>query len=126
MKDLPINISVLGLGGMGSAIATAFMDHGFPTTVWNRTASKSTPFLEAGAKVTRRAAEAAANSDLIVLCLLNSRAVYDVLQSLGSAVSGKTLVNLTSGAPDQARTYQRWAHDHGAEYLDGKIMGDPS
>lgn len=50
----------------------------------------------------------------------------DVVQSLGSAVSGKTLVNLTSGAPDQARAYQHWARDHGAEYLDGKIMGDPS
>lgn len=126
LTDIPINISVLGLGEMGSAVARAFMARGFPITVWNRTASKSTPFLEAGAKVTLMAAEAAANSDLIVLCLLNSRAVDDVVQSLGSAVSGKTLVNLTSGAPDQARAYQHWAHDHGAEYLDGKIMGDPS
>lgn len=121
----PVNISVLGLGDMGSAIARTFIDLGFPTTVWNRTASRSTPFLAAGSKVTLSAAEAVANSDLIVLCLLNSTAVDDVLRSVGSAVSGKTLVNVTSGAPDQARTFQHWAHDHGAEYLDGKIMGDP-
>src|SRR5690606_23579554 len=38
---------------------------------------------------------------------------------------GRTLVNVTSGSPEQARAVQRWAEEHGAEYLDGGVMGDP-
>ncbi|WP_449397014.1 NAD(P)-dependent oxidoreductase [Devosia riboflavina] len=123
--DASTKIAVLGLGEMGAAIAKTFVGGGFPTTVWNRTASKSAVFLDTGAKIAPTAAEAAADSDVVVLCLLDSLAVNEVLRSLDSAISGKVLVNLTSGAPAQARTYHKWAKEHGAAYLDGKIMGDP-
>jgi 3-hydroxyisobutyrate dehydrogenase-like beta-hydroxyacid dehydrogenase len=43
---------------------------------------------------------------------------------VGEAIAGKTLVNLTSGSPSRARAIQEWASEHGADYLDGGIMGD--
>ncbi len=118
-------VSVLGLGAMGSAIAKTFVDRGHRTTVWNRTARKSAPLADAGATAAATAAEAAAASPLVVVCLLDSTAVDDVLGAVEGAVAGKVLVNVTSGSPAQARANQRWARDRGAEYLDGKIMGDP-
>ncbi|MBO8199246.1 NAD(P)-dependent oxidoreductase [Streptomyces smyrnaeus] len=119
-------VTVLGLGAMGSAIARTFLDHGHPTTVWNRTAAKTAPLADAGATAAPTAAEAVAASPLVVVALLDSAAVEEVLASVGTAVSGRTLVNLTSGSPSQARANERWAREHGAAgYLDGKIMGDP-
>ncbi|RSN60295.1 NAD(P)-dependent oxidoreductase [Actinomadura sp. WAC 06369] len=124
-EDAAGRVTVLGLGAMGSAIARTFVDRGYRTTVWNRTASRSAPLAGAGAAVAPTAAEAVAASPLVVLCLLDGAAVDAVLASVGAAAEGKVLVNLTSGSPAQARTNERWAHEHGAEYLDGKLMGDP-
>jgi len=121
----PTPVTVLGLGAMGSAIARVFLDRGHPTTVWNRTASKSAPLVEAGASATETAAEAVAASPLVVLCVLDYDAVDNVLAAVGAAISGKALVNVTSGSPSRARTIQQWATEHGADYLDGGVMGDP-
>jgi len=118
-------VTVLGLGAMGSAIARTFVDRGYRTTVWNRTASRSAPLVEAGAVAAATAADAVAASPLVVICVLDGTAVDAVLGSVDGAVAGKVLVNLTSGSPAQARANERWAHERGAEYLDGKIMGDP-
>ncbi|XCW02419.1 NAD(P)-binding domain-containing protein [Streptomyces sp. HUAS MG47] len=118
-------ITVLGLGDMGSAIARTFVARGFRTTVWNRTTARTEPLVEVGATAAPTAAEAVAASPLVVVCLLDGTAVDQVLASVASAVAGKTLVNVTSGSPAQARANERWAREHGAEYIDGKIMGDP-
>lgn len=119
------DVTVLGLGDMGSAIARTLVDRGYRTTVWNRTASKSAPLVEAGATAAATAVEAVAASPLVVICLLDSTAVDEVLGSLDAAIAGKVLVNVTSGSPAQARANERWASERGAEYIDGKIMGDP-
>ncbi|MFC5821770.1 NAD(P)-dependent oxidoreductase [Nonomuraea harbinensis] len=118
-------VTVLGLGEMGSAIARTFVDRGYRTTVWNRTASRSTPLVESGATAAATATEAVAASPLVIVCLLDNTAVEEVLTSVGPAVAGKVLVNVTSGSAGQARANERWAREHGAEYIDGKIMGDP-
>ncbi|MER7417380.1 NAD(P)-binding domain-containing protein [Micromonospora peucetia] len=125
LTDRASQVTVLGLGDMGSAIAKTFIDRGYRTTVWNRTASRSVPLVDAGATVAATAAEAVAASPLVVVCLLDSTAVDEVLDSVDAAVAGRVLVNLTSGSPSQARANERWAGERGAEYLDGKIMGDP-
>jgi 3-hydroxyisobutyrate dehydrogenase-like beta-hydroxyacid dehydrogenase len=118
-------VTVLGLGEMGSAIARALVDGGHPTTVWNRTASKSAPLVEAGASAASTAAEAVAASPLVVLCVLDYEAVDEVLGAVGGSIAGKALVNVTSGSPSRARATQEWASEHGADYLDGGVMGDP-
>ncbi|MGP4022141.1 NAD(P)-dependent oxidoreductase [Actinomadura sp. 3N407] len=118
-------ITVLGLGQMGSAIAGTFLESGHPTTVWNRTAGKGETLGEAGASVSATAAEAVRASPLVVVCLLDYEAVDEVLAGVGDAIAGKALVNLTSGSPGRARTTERWAAEHGADYIDGGIMADP-
>jgi 3-hydroxyisobutyrate dehydrogenase-like beta-hydroxyacid dehydrogenase len=123
--DAVRDVTVLGLGDMGAAIAKTFVVGGLRTTVWNRTASKSAPLVDAGATAAATAAEAVAASPFVVVCVLDSTAVEEVLASVEAVVAGKVLVNVTSGSPDQARANERWANERGAQYLDGKIMGDP-
>lgn len=121
----PAAVTVLGLGAMGAAIARTFVERGYRTTVWNRTASRTEPLVEAGAAAAASVAEAVSASPVTVICVLDDSGVDDILRRVGDAAEGRVLVNVTSGSPAQARAHDAWASEHGADYLDGKIMGDP-
>ncbi|MDT0442585.1 NAD(P)-dependent oxidoreductase [Streptomyces johnsoniae] len=118
-------VTVLGLGPMGRALAGAFLAAGHPTTVWNRTAGKDDELVARGALRAASAAEAARAARLIVICVLDYDAVHAVLEPIGTALAGRTLVNLTADAPDRARRTAAWAADRGIGYLDGAIMSPP-
>ena len=118
-------VTVIGLGNMGSAIAKTLLDRGYRTTVWNRTASRADSLAAAGAAVAKTASDAVAASPLVILCLLDSTAVDAVRETIAGAVAGRVLVNVTSGSPAQARSIAEWAHGQGATYVDGGLMGDP-
>ncbi|MGW8949658.1 NAD(P)-dependent oxidoreductase [Streptomyces sp. NPDC055709] len=118
------HVSVLGLGMMGSALATALLKAGHHVTVWNRSPARTGPLVAQGALPADTPAEAAAASPLVVVCLLTDDAVHEVFDTLGD-VTGKTLVNLTNGTPAQARELAARAAEHGAHYLDGGIMAVP-
>lgn len=118
-------VTVVGLGKMGSALAGAFLSGGYPTTVWNRSADKADPLVQAGATRAATVADAVAASPLVVVCVLDYDAVHEVLDPLGEALSGRVLVNLTTATPEQARETAAWAAERGAGYLDGAIMAVP-
>ncbi|WP_078869096.1 NAD(P)-dependent oxidoreductase [Streptomyces sp. NRRL B-1347] len=115
-------VTVLGLGPMGQALASAFVAAGHPATVWNRTPGRADGLVENGAVETGTAAEAIEASDLVVICVLDHDAVRSVITPHAAALQGRTLVNLTAGTPDDARATAEWAHAHGIGYLDGAIM----
>lgn len=121
----PTPVAVLGLGFMGSAIAKAFLAASHPTVVWNRTAAKSRPLLDLGARGTSSAAEAVASAPLVVVSLLDDDAVGEALAEAGPALRERVLVNLTSSTPAQSRARADWVTRHGAEYVDGAVMAVP-
>lgn len=116
-------LSLLGLGAMGTALARAWLAAGHPLTVWNRTAERAEALAAAGARVAATPAEAVAANDLVVVCLLDDASVGEALAA--ADLSGKDLVNLTTGTPAEARDRARWAVDRGARFLDGGIMAVP-
>ncbi|MGW0611536.1 NAD(P)-dependent oxidoreductase [Streptomyces sp. NPDC002788] len=118
-------VTVLGLGSMGSALAAALLDRGHPTTVWNRSPDKAAPLVERGARQAASPQEAIAAAPLIIACVLDHEALHTVLAPAVDVLKGRTLVNLTSGSPEQAREAVRWADAHGAGCLDGAIMTTP-
>jgi 3-hydroxyisobutyrate dehydrogenase-like beta-hydroxyacid dehydrogenase len=120
------DLTVLGLGAMGSALARAFLRAGHATTVWNRTAERAAPLAEAGAQIAPSVASAIEPSRLVVVCLLDYQSVEDVLRPVATALDGKTVVNVTSGTPRQAQRLADWAAENGIGYLDGGIMAVPS
>ncbi|NGO11693.1 NAD(P)-dependent oxidoreductase [Streptomyces sp. HC44] len=118
-------VTVLGLGLMGTALATAFLKAGHPTTVWNRTASKTGPLTAQGATPAGTPAEAITASPLVLVCLTTYDDVTELLHPHTTALAGRTLVNLTNGTPVQARKLATWAEEHGIAYVDGGIMAVP-
>ncbi|MFH8613710.1 NAD(P)-dependent oxidoreductase [Streptomyces sp. NPDC017979] len=118
----PDAVTVIGLGGMGRALAGAFLDAGHPTTVWNRTPGKEGDLVERGAVVAASAEEAVRASGLTLVCLLDYDASDAVLEPLADALAGRTLVNVTSDVPERCRRTAAWAEQHGIAYLDGAVM----
>lgn len=121
------SVSVIGLGQMGSALARAYINAGHRVTVWNRTPGKAEPF-QGQAKVAATPAEACGESDLTILSVSNYEASDQVLRTplVAEAAKGRTLVQLTSGTPSDARSGAAWAADFGIHYLDGCILAYPS
>ncbi|WEV27024.1 NAD(P)-binding domain-containing protein [Streptomyces sp. 71268] len=118
----PAPVTVLGLGPMGRALASAFVAAGHPTTVWNRTPGKADELVAQGATAASTPAEAVAASELVVICVIDYAASDSILEAAGDAIKGRTLVNLTADSPDRARTAATWAAERGADYLDGTIL----
>ncbi|MFD9905057.1 NAD(P)-dependent oxidoreductase [Streptomyces sp. NPDC059063] len=118
-------VTVIGLGSMGTALATALIERGHPTTVWNRSPQKARALGERGAHVAETPEEALAAAELVIACVLDYDALHTVIDPFVGTLAGRTLVNLTSGSPEQAREFETWAAGHGIAYLDGAIMTTP-
>ncbi|WP_436774622.1 NAD(P)-dependent oxidoreductase [Yinghuangia sp. YIM S09857] len=120
------DVSILGLGAMGSALAEALVKAGMRTTVWNRSPGKADALVARGATEAASAAEAVRASRLVIVCLFDHDSVHEVLDPLVDDLAGRTLVNLTTTKPEQARQSAVWAAQAKADYLDGGIMAVPS
>jgi 3-hydroxyisobutyrate dehydrogenase-like beta-hydroxyacid dehydrogenase len=121
------DVSVIGMGLMGSALGKAFLDKGSEVTVWNRTESKCGPLLKQGAQAAPTVADAIAASSLSVICISDYHATNSLLapEEVRHALSGKTIVQLSTGTPQEARDSVRWMTDEDAAYLDGAILAFP-
>lgn len=117
------DVSVLGCGVMGSALVQALLERGSRVTVWNRTAAKAEPLVRRGARRAPTAADAVGASPIVIVCVTN----YELgLASLaGTELAGRTLVQLSTGSPRDARLAEAWAQERGADYLDGAILATP-
>ncbi len=118
-------VAVLGLGPMGRAIAATLVKSGNRTLVWNRTPGKDTDLVALGAESAPEPAAAIAPADLVIAVLSDHASVHAVFDPVAGRLPGKTLVNLTSTAPEDSRELGRWAAGHGIDYLDGGIMAVP-
>lgn len=121
------SVTVLGLGAMGSAVARTFLRHGHPTTVWNRSRGRADPLAAEGATVaTTPAAAVKGTAALVVVSLTDYAAVDAVLDAAGGDLAGRVVLNLTTGAPREARATATRAEGLGARYLDGVVQAAPA
>jgi 3-hydroxyisobutyrate dehydrogenase-like beta-hydroxyacid dehydrogenase len=96
-----MDIAVLGLGRMGSALATRLLDGGHRVTVWNRTRGKAGAVVSAGAREAQSVADAVRDVDVVVTMLANDDAVRAVaLGDLRSSISDQAIyVNCSTVSP---------------------------
>ena len=62
-------VTVIGLGNMGSALARVLLENGLRVTVWNRSPEKATSLVEKGAVLAPDVATAVAASPIIIICV---------------------------------------------------------
>ncbi len=120
-------ITMIGLGAMGSALSLALLKAGHELTVWNRTAQKMAPLVELGADGAESVLEAVQASPLIMVCIDNYAATNQLLRSddVVTHLAGRTVIQLGTGTPKEARDTEIWLKECGADYLDGAIDSYP-
>ncbi len=118
---------MIGLGNMGAAIARLYLNDGYQVTVWNRNKAKASGLVELGATLTETPEAAIAASAVTIICVYDYKASRDILNhaAVGAVLEGKTLIQLTTGSPEDAHIAEQWVTAHGAAYLDGAIQVAP-
>ena len=120
-------ISVIGLGAMGAALAQALVNAGHDVTVWNRTPQKMEPLTALGANGAENVVNAVQASPVIIVCIDNYTATNKLLRAddVVPHLSGRTVIQLSTGTPKEARESEAWLKNCGADYLDGAIDAYP-
>lgn len=120
-------VSVVGLGLLGSAMARAYVEAGFDVTVWNRSPAATEDF-SGSAHIASSVAAACGASEVTVVCLIDPAACRMALRRAETegALQGKTLIQLTTTTPSDARDEAAWAEGCGASYLGGAILVSPA
>ncbi|APU14905.1 MULTISPECIES: NAD(P)-dependent oxidoreductase [Actinoalloteichus] len=118
-------VTVIGLGPMGQAMASALRRADHPVTVWNRTASKAAALVTEGAVLAATPAEAVAANELVILSLTDYAAMYPILEQAGAALAGRVIVNLSSDTPERTREGAAWVTARGARHLTGGVQVPP-
>jgi len=120
-------IGFIGLGLMGSGMSMNLVKAGFPVTVWNRTASKMEPLLEAGAKGAGSPKEVAENSDIVVSIVTDSQDVEEVILGPEGAIhgarSGSVVIDMSTISPSVTRRIAEELGEKGVGMLDAPVSG---
>ncbi|WP_196257766.1 NAD(P)-dependent oxidoreductase [Pelagibacterium limicola] len=119
-------VAVIGLGDMGSALARVLIAARRRPLLWNRSPERAAAFSGLDADIAGSAAEALSRAALVVVCLLDYRAVRAVLEPVSGYLDGRTVINLTNGKPEEAREMADWVAARGGRYVDGGIMAVPA
>lgn len=120
-------IGFVGLGLMGNPMARRLLSQGHEMTVWNRTAEKAKPVLDAGAAWADSPKEVAARSDIVITMVTDSPASEAI--ALGScgllegAHPGLVLIDMSSISPDSSAETARHVAEAGAAMLDAPVTG---
>ncbi len=121
------DITVIGLGLMGAALARAMQRAGHDLTVWNRSPAKMKPFIDDGVVGVPDVVSAITASPVILICIDNYAVTNALLQSdeIVPLLTGRTVVQLSTGTPKEAREAFEWMIARDVAYLDGAILCDP-
>jgi len=122
------NISVIGLGSMGFALAETLLKADFNISVWNRTSSKAQKLENKGANICSTPNEAFKNSQFIVASLSNYEAWNNIIDSnqIDMDLSGKTIIQLTTGSIEEVGALNDWVKKYNGDLLEGIISCFPS
>lgn len=120
------DVSVIGLGDMGSALASTLLGKGHSVTVWNRSAAKADPLTAAGAKRADSAEEAIAASPVTITCITSHDRTIELINSVGMSLEGKTVIELSTGGITEAEKLASLLTERGSDWMIGAISGYPS
>jgi len=119
------DVSVIGLGDMGSAIARALVSSGLAVTVWNRSEAKAARLVSVGATLASSPRAAIEASSVTVFCVTDYPGTAALLETAMPALDGRLIIQFASGTPAQAWSLETQVRQAGGRYLDGAIGAWP-
>ncbi len=120
-------IAFLGLGIMGGGMARRLLANGFPLTVFNRNAQKSSPFAAEGAQVANSPREVSAQADFIISMVADDNAARSMWLgengALATAKPGTVCIECSTVTVNWVRELAAIAGKKQCEFLDAPVTG---
>ncbi|MEK6324530.1 MAG: NAD(P)-dependent oxidoreductase [Acidobacteriota bacterium] len=124
-RGMPIGF--IGLGIMGKPMAMNLLKAGFTLTVYNRTAAKCRPLVDAGAASVSSPRDAAECSDVVVTVVSDTPDVEEVLfgdEGIWYGLKeGQILIDMSSISPAATQRFATRLRDKKVEMLDAPVTG---
>ena len=120
-------VAFLGLGTMGAAMAANLARAGFQVTAWNRTPGRAPELADLGVEIAANPADAAANAEIVVICVSDTPDVEAVLFGpdgvVGGARAGSLIVDCSTIAPSGSWNFAARLKEHGLAMVDAPVSG---
>jgi 3-hydroxyisobutyrate dehydrogenase len=122
------NISILGVGAMGSRMAASLLKAGYTVTVWNRSVAKTQPLQAMGARVAVTPREAASGAHVVISMLRDDAASRSAWLdrsegALAGMAAGSIAIESSTLTPVWVRELGQAAQSAGVEFLDAPVAG---
>ena len=119
-------IAFVGLGDMGARMAARLLASGHELTLYNRTAERARPLVEAGATAAASPADAARGAELAVTMLADPAALSAVVEGEAGLTEGlardATLIEMSTVGPDAVERLRR-VLPSSVGLLDSPVLG---
>jgi len=108
-------------------MALNLLKAGFPLVVWNRTASRMAPLVEAGAKASKGPAHVAAEADIVITMVSRPQDVEEIVLGsdgvLDGIKPGSVLIDMSTVSPTTSRKLAGAVTAKRVEFLDAPVVG---
>jgi len=122
-----MRIGIAGLGRMGAAMAARLIEVGHEVTVWNRSADKAKPVVDAGGKMAQSPAALASAVETVVTCLTDADAIDKVYGGasgvLAGDLKGKLVIEMSTVRPGVEIALADKVRAKGAAFVECPVGG---
>ncbi|MFQ5583564.1 MAG: NAD(P)-dependent oxidoreductase [Calditrichia bacterium] len=120
-----MRIALMGTGLIGTPMAEKLLEAGHDVMVYNRTAEKTVPLQQKGAKIAKKPREAVAFADCTMLTLLDAHAINSVLFQPGEKAdfTGKTIIQMGTILSEESLALKDKVSENGGDYLEALVLG---
>ena len=120
--DRNTKIAFLGMGLMGSRMATRLIQAGFDVAVWNRTAAACDVLIDLGATALKL--ENIADYPVILTCLSDDSAAQQVIEKIRPYwTANQVIVDFSSLSVDKTKALADLAQHDGLHWIDSPVSG---
>lgn len=125
-----MKIGLIGTGMLGNSVGIHLLKSGYHLTVYNRTIEKTKKLKDNGAHIVLTPKEVAANSEVVITVIKDSRAVNQVSFEKDGIVDGnhKDLIvcDMSTINPLDSKNIAKKFLEHNISMLDIPVMGGPN
>jgi len=122
-------IGIIGLGMLGSAVASHLVDSGFSVTAYNRTKEKTFQLREK-VVIASSPKEVAYNSELVIIAVKDADAVKKISFERDGIVEGNhdklIVADMSTIDPSESKNISKKFQEYNIDKLDIPVMGGPN
>ncbi|MCU4707917.1 NAD(P)-dependent oxidoreductase [Acinetobacter pittii] len=121
------DVTIIGLGAMGTIMARAFLKQGKRVAIWNRSSDKAETLVAAGAHFCESVETALKASPVTICVLLDGTVLRETLgaDSVADALTNCTIVNFTTGSEEDDLFLQKLINSANGHYVKGMVVAYP-